>query len=454
MNLRHATVPAYLAACLIFGGSSAAGFAANIVLQLAAIPLLLVSVLTPSQNLLAVPATRLLALAALLACLFLVQIIPLPPALWTALPGRDDVERGFRLLDQPVPWLPISLAPQRTLGNLIWLLPQFAILLAVVRLGAFRVNSIAWTIVAVTLLSVAIGAMQVAGGMRSAWYLYEVTNRGYAVGFFANNNHMATLLVASMPFLAALMSMALGKSRRAKSSSGLVVLTTTALLIVFVGLAINTSLAGIGLAVPTAGASLLLARSRRKSVPRWAFPAVGALAIAAVAVVLVAPVGNNLTGDVARTSNESRLISFSGTLAAAENHFPLGSGIGTFQQIYRAGEDPREVTNVYMNHAHGDYFEIALETGLPGLALVALFLYWWGRRTIAIWYAEDQDLFARAATIASAAILAHSLVDYPLRTAAISSLFVVCVALMAGPRPSAARRVRAAEGGVRHLSAD
>jgi hypothetical protein len=36
--------------------------------------------------------------------------------------------------------------------------------------------------------------------------------------------------------------------------------------------------------------------------------------------------------------------------------------------------------------------------------------------------------FAKAATIASAAILAHSIVDFPLRTAAIASVFATCLA--------------------------
>ena len=41
---------------------------------------------------------------------------------------------------------------------------------------------------------------------------------------------------------------------------------------------------------------------------------------------------------------------------------------------------------------------------------------------------------ARAASIASAAILAHSLVDFPLRTAAISAAFAMFAALLADRR--------------------
>jgi hypothetical protein len=46
--------------------------------------------------------------------------------------------------------------------------------------------------------------------------------------------------------------------------------------------------------------------------------------------------------------------------------------------------------------------------------------------------ASDQYAFAGA--IASAALLAHSLVDYPLRTAAMSTVFAMCVVLIVQSR--------------------
>ena len=93
-----------------------------------------------------------------------------------------------------------------------------------------------------------------------------------------------------------------------------------------------------------------------------------------------------------------------------------------------------------------------LETGVPGLILVALFLFWWGRRLVAIWRSPNVDHFARAATIASAAILAHSLVDYPLRTSAISAVFAMCLALMVQPRRGAIVEPAQGEQKARHLS--
>ena len=93
-----------------------------------------------------------------------------------------------------------------------------------------------------------------------------------------------------------------------------------------------------------------------------------------------------------------------------------------------------------------------LETGIPGLILIALFLFWWGRRVVAIWRSPTIDHYARAATIASAAILAHSVVDYPLRTAAISAVFAMCLALMVQPRRGALMKPARGDQKPRHLS--
>lgn len=451
MSPRHLVVPFYVAFCILLGGASIAGHLANMVLQLAALPILYLALALRRNTPLSLPSRRLLTLLVLLLCLFAVQLVPLPPAIWTDLPGREAVAQGFALVGLPLPWMPLSLAPDKTIASLLWLLPAFAVLLGIVRLGGFGPSSLAWTLIAMTVLSVAVGALQVAGGEQSAAYFYHYTNWGSAVGFFANSNHLATLLLVAIPFLAALQAAAGRRRRGVGRASGLMVLNAGAATVFAVGLAISTSLAGVGLSIPTAAASVLMLRSLRKPLPVWGFPAILLLAAAALAAVLSLPLGNDLTNAQARTSAGSRYTAFSLTLSAAGDYAPAGSGIGTFVDVYRTQEDPAAIDAVYMNHAHSDLIEIALETGLPGLLLLALVLGWWVRRAIAIWRAAEPDHFARAATIASAAILAHSAVDYPLRTAAISVVFAACLALMAEPRPKAGRG--SAASGVRHLSA-
>ena len=423
------------------------------VLQLGALAIIAAALIARQDNPPASPARQLLALLALAIALVGAQLVPLPPSLWTHLPGRGPVADGFALLGVPLPWLPVSLAPYRTLASALWMLPAIGVLVGMLRLGAPQSAALAWGVVGVTVASVAIGAVQSAQGYGSPWYLYQITNEGVGTGFFANANHLATLLVATMPFLAALhlASRRHSQDRRAPMIS---LILAGVLLIVFVGLAVNRSLAGIGLSVPALAASAMMIFARERRLPAWSVGLVALATIASVAVVFAAPLGNNLTNPEQRTLTESRYTSFRTSLDAAADFMPLGSGLGTFQQIYPTHEDPAATTSVYMNHVHGDYIELALETGVPGLALVLLFLVWWVRRTAAIWTSDEPNPFARAATIASAAMLAHSIVDYPLRTAALSALFAMCCALMAEPSGRTRRREAAPSSDARHLAAD
>ncbi len=124
---------------------------------------------------------------------------------------------------------------------------------------------------------------------------------------------------------------------------------------------------------------------------------------------------------------------------ALRDYLPWGSGLGTFRSIYQLYEDPAEVTSTYVSHAHNDYVELALEAGLPGVLFLLLFLGWWGRASWRAWSGADANAYARAATIASAAILVHSLVDFPLRTATIAAVFAMCLALLVERPPLSSR---------------
>jgi O-antigen ligase len=114
-----------------------------------------------------------------------------------------------------------------------------------------------------------------------------------------------------------------------------------------------------------------------------------------------------------------------------------GSGLGSFAKLYPLTEDPDEVDRFYVNHAHNDYLELAVETGLPGILLILAFLAWWAAAVWRMLGSPASDQFALAGAIASAAILLHSLVDYPLRTAAISVVFAMCLALILQSKRSA-----------------
>ena len=441
-----AIVPAYLFACLLLGGS-AQGFWQNALLQLVGLAIIAWAALTPAEALERRARPLVILFAAALVIIALQQV-PLPPALWDHGP-RVRVGEGFRLLGRPLPALPLSLAPYESLSALLCLIPSVAMFCAVTRLRT-RPAGLAAALVIGTVAGIMLGALQVAGGPESPWYLYRETNPGFAVGFFANANHMADLLVITLPFLAALAVSAKGRDKQRQSAAFL--LLAAAAIVILVGVALNRSLAGYALAVPVLCGSALVMLPRSNRLRLWLVVLAALAAVAAVAALASSTIGGTRLGEEATTSVQSRQVLLSTTGRAIADFMPFGSGLGSFLKVYRLYERPDAVTDEYVIHAHNDYAEIALELGVPGVILLVAFLAWWVTAVFAVWRRGEGGPFARAASVASAAILVHSLVDYPLRTAAISACFAMCLALLgAGARTQREQRGSADLRPIRHL---
>jgi O-antigen ligase len=339
-------------------------------------------------------------------------------------------------------------------SSAIWLLPPIAIVISYLKLGAYRRSWTAWLLICLTIIGVMLGTLQVSGG--SNWYFYRITNLGSMTGFFANSNHMGTLLLVTTPFAAALFAQAKREGVSAGHRTRVFFATALAAVFILIGIAINNSLAGIALIVPVTAASLLMIRFDKRQVPDWCWLFIAVAAMGAVTTVLSAPLGNDLLQAGPEDQQVTRYGAWPRTWQAAGDFAPFGSGIGTFVDIYPRYEDPALVDGTYMNHAHNDYLELALETGAPGLALLFAFLLWWGKRALSAWrHPQHADVFARAASIASAAILIHSAVDYPLRMTAISAILALCCGMMsmAAPRRSEVSTDRRTTEKLLHLAA-
>ena len=256
-----------------------------------------------------------------------------------------------------------------------------------------------------------LGALQVtsSGPVTSPWYLYAVTNYG-AVGFFANSNHMGSLLLVCIPFAMALLASAGSRRKGLGSTAGMTTLGVAGLLVVASGLVLNRSLAALGIALPVVLFSALLLPGGWK-LRKLALPA-GALALAAsLLFVIRTPITAAAAGSELELF-QSRADIWANTFGLIQQYFPFGSGLGSFSSVYRLAEDPGAVGSRFTNHAHNDYLELLLELGAPGAILVLLFLVWWLAQTARVWRSKIASSYSRAATIASGALLAHSVVDY------------------------------------------
>lgn len=441
---RSAVAPLYLLACLILGGS-AQGIWQNMVLQLLGLAILAWAAAAPPEQSIAPGAKPLLILLGAAVSVVALQLLPIPSSFWSR-DIRAQVAAGFDVLGRPMPPLPISLTPYESLSTLLALIPPLALFCAIVRLRAYRPSWLAAALLAGTIAGVMLGAVQVVSSAPdSNWYLYPQTNVGFGVGFFANANHMAILLVVALPFVAAIA--AAGKSRNIQRYSALVTILAGIALLLVVGIALNRSLAGYVLAIPVLCASALVLRRLTRRMSGWLVTLAVLSVVVSISALASSSIGASRIGQDANTSVQSRAQILATTTAAIRDTLPWGSGLGSFVGVYRLYESPDTVTSEYVIHAHNDYAELVLEMGIPGMILLLLFFAWWIGALRKVWLRGEGSPFTRAASIASAAILVHSAVDFPLRTAAISGCFAMCLALLAdrrAPPPAEANELRPA----------
>jgi O-antigen ligase len=278
------------------------------------------------------------------------------------------------------------------------------------------------------------GMAQLAGGTESPLRLYRPTNADQAVGFFANRNHMASLLVMCLPIALVWTGSAMVDRLGGRSISPFLVILGAGLVVALVvGIALTGSRAGflLGFFAVLGSLPLALARGRHRGGSRILVAALG------IAVMLV--VQMSLLGALRRvegpTQEDGRLQYTEHTLQAAKGYFPLGSGLGTFRRAYQ----PFEAANpsrYIVNHAHNDYAELLLEGGLLGLVLIATGLVLWVQQGLRLFrggmrreqFGESFGAISVTAWLGGSVAVVHSALDFPLRTTAAMTAF----ALLAG----------------------
>lgn len=418
-----------LALSFVFGGASREHALRLALVELAALPLLVLSANRLIRTGLWREHRFALGLLGLIAAIPLIQLIPLPPFLWTALPGRADMVLALQLAGIQPGWAPITATPDLTWQSVLALLPPAAMFMAVLGASHAQTARMMWFYLAAAVVAVLLGAAQLASG-GTQLYLWATTAAGSVTGFFANRNHLATLLLSCLPFAAVF-----GAAVLRRRSDERLPLWFGALFmgLVVIGLAAIRSRAGVILFGPIAVAGMLaawIAAGRGRPGPGLIALTGGvAAAIGVVAVLALPPI---LARFDVQSAPEGRFEGWPVVADAADAWLPLGSGIGSFDAVYRSVEPLEQLDPTFFNHAHNEYLETWLEAGWPGVALIIAFLVWYGRRLWAAWKAgpsRERDL-QRAASIALLAMLAHSAVDYPLRTATLAVLFALCAAIL------------------------
>ncbi|MDQ1228588.1 O-antigen ligase [Sphingomonas sp. SORGH_AS_0879] len=316
------------------------------------------------------------------ALVALYQLVPLPPSMWQALPGREPFVAAMAAGDQP--WRPINLTPDAGWNALLSLIVPLAMIAILAILTQARAMAVVRLLLAIVIVAALLGSLQLSGATFDNPFINETV--GEAAGIFANRNHQALLLACGLPLLGLWAFRQRGRRERERMAAALALAVWFLFLILLTGSRAGLILAMAGL---LAMGCLAFPRLRRLR-PRWVLPAVAGAGLLAVgAIVLIG-------------MSSGRALSLQRLFASADDHdirstalpllrnmaihyFPFGSGMGSFDPMFRIVEPRSLLAPTYFNHAHNDALEIAIEGGLPAIMLLVLVIFCWGRLAITAW---------------------------------------------------------------------
>ncbi|WEK45586.1 MAG: O-antigen ligase family protein [Candidatus Andeanibacterium colombiense] len=378
---------------------------------------------------------KLWLVAAAVVLLPLIQLIPLPPSIWHALPGRATEVAALRLVGAENSWQPLTTSLPRTLASLLAVMPPVILLLMT---GALRPSERRWLVaatVAMVLLSALIGAMQLGGG-ESGPRFYDQSPPSLVLGFQANRNSTADVMLIGLLALAAFWA---GRDRTPKRPPSLAAnagLAGAAAALIALACILTSSRAGLLLLLPTlAAAWALVADTEQRPWQRF-LPAIAAAGfVMAIGALLLGhnPAIERVAARFSMTDPPRELL-WDRTVYAIGQYWPVGSGMGTFVPSYLAFEPLEDLDPSVPNRAHNDFLELTLEAGVLGLALLALTAALVGWMAYRAWRDRPEDRGQVGFGFAALGIIAlHSLADYPMRSISLASLAAVAAGMLAAP---------------------
>lgn len=440
-NARFLICAALLIVSTIVGGGGSPSPVPELIVELAALVALGAWWLAPKQRD-DWPLDRSLWIGtAIFVAVPILQLIPLPPALWQALPGRESEIAALNLIGQASSWRPISTSPYRTIAAALSLIPPIVMLFFVSRASLQERAHLLGVVAVLGICAALIGVLQVASGA-AHWFLpYPHQISGVAAGFQANSNAGADMLLVALVALFGYVAL-----RRDLIATGLGKLIAGALaLLLVLTIALTGSRAGTMLILlPLAAGGLMI-------FPKlgWSRVAMGTTVIVALLGVAGTSFGNAQLGRTwSRFAHlsEARPELWKDTVYAIGQNWPIGSGLGTFEPTMTAVERLEVVDAAYPNRAHNDYLEFALEAGIAGVLVLIAAACFLAVRAWRILHHTGSSR-NRIQAVASLAILAvlglHSIVDYPMRSLALASLAAMAIGLLS--------RVATGRGDVREV---
>lgn len=360
----------------------------------------------------------------------LFYLIPIPFSVWQALPGRDWYAQAMQLSIETTEgvYRAISLFPAATEASWFALLPPLAIFLTVTILPRRILFSLVLLFLGIATAEAVLALIQYGDGPNSVFRLGNPNYTDSGVGTYANRNHLAGLLEMAFPlglgFLAGTLSRAKSVISPSEQRLRSITLYSFICVLILVGLIFTRSRSGIALgALGIVLCALTYARYIGRKSAFGFLGGVVAFGLGAAVLAGIAPVWQRFA--MHDPFEDVRWLVYSTAIRAIGWFFPLGSGPGTFSQVYPRFQSVQ--LQQYVNHAHNDYLEWLVEGGLFAALLIFALLTFYCLRWYVLWKNRLEGgqwmIMQLGAGIGVFLMLLHGLTDFNLHIPANAIFF-------------------------------
>ncbi|KPF93962.1 hypothetical protein IP81_00300 [Novosphingobium sp. AAP83] len=415
----------------LFGGGGAGYGLSNLVVQLAALAILAMSYEAVRSFFASAPRAMIALVLAALA-LPLIQLVPLPAAIWSGLPGRQLVAEAYGFAGGHT-WSALTVSQARTFVAFIGLIAPFTVIALGWSLDCEKRQRIMAVLIGLGMLNLVPGIAE-ALGTDGLSLLYPASAKpGIMFGLFANRNSTGLFLDCCLLLLVALPV----AKRTALGTLGKLLVA----ILLTLGVFLTQSRSSIALLILPASLAAAKAITGYAKTSTFTFATISRAFVAAglasvVLIGLIPMLGETRLGTIAdrfEQGDGQRSLIWEDARFAAQRYWPVGSGMGTFDEVFQVDESLEYISPRRAGRAHNDYIELAIEAGGFGLAVVLGWVAW---IVFAAWRAvlTPQRWTALAGAGILVAMALQSTLDFPLRNQTMLCLAAFALLLIAPPR--------------------
>ncbi len=310
-----------------------------------------------------------------------------------------------------------------------------------------RSTSVLAAIVLASTIQAVYGGLMLLSGLEWGFLGEKTSYRGVATGTFVNRNHLANYMALGAAAALGMILSELGNGPRSGGARGRLLgmirlvfsakmRARLALVILVIALILTRSRMGntaFFISLCICGMGFILLRQRRYIVPAL-------LLFSSIVVIDILIVSNwygleRVVDRIEQTDlvSENRTNLLTEARATIDAYAVTGSGLGTFALAH----DPFRARNsgAYFDHAHNDYVQFLIETGVIGFAILAVFVAGHALHAVRILISRRSRHAAAAAFAALMAMLAeaiHATADFNLQIPANAATLLVLMSLSAG----------------------